>query len=66
MSTSASEEASTKPTVLIAGAGLAGLLLGTLLERIDVPYHIYERAAVVKPLGTSSKIFDLQVVSTQC
>jgi 2-polyprenyl-6-methoxyphenol hydroxylase-like FAD-dependent oxidoreductase len=40
-----------KPEVLIVGAGLAGLMLGMLLERIDVPYQIYERAPTVKPLG---------------
>lgn len=40
-----------KPEVLIVGAGLAGLMLGMLLEKIDVPYRIYERAATVKPLG---------------
>ncbi|KAF9173438.1 hypothetical protein BGX20_003213 [Mortierella sp. AD010] len=39
------------PTVMIVGAGLGGLLLGVLLERINVPYHIFERAPVVKPLG---------------
>lgn len=39
------------PYVLIAGAGLGGLLMGTLLERIGIPYHIFERAAKVKPLG---------------
>ncbi|CAO3566512.1 unnamed protein product [Mortierella alpina] len=39
------------PTVLISGAGLGGLMLGALLERINVPYHIFERAAKVKPLG---------------
>ncbi|KAF9365955.1 hypothetical protein BGX34_007314 [Mortierella sp. NVP85] len=42
-----------KPTVLIVGGGLSGLLLGLLLERIDIPYHIYERAISVKPLGSA-------------
>ncbi|KAF8938579.1 hypothetical protein BGZ58_000615 [Dissophora ornata] len=41
------------PAVLIVGAGLGGLLLATLLERIDVPYHIFERAAEVQPLGAA-------------
>lgn len=40
-----------KPTVLIVGAGLGGLLLGALLEKSGVPYTIFERAATVKPLG---------------
>lgn len=45
-----------KPEVLIAGAGLGGLLMGILLERIGIPYHIFERASKVKPLGTLSFI----------
>lgn len=40
-----------KPEVAIVGAGLGGLLMGQLLEQIDVPYHIFERATAVKPLG---------------
>jgi len=40
-----------RPKVAIVGAGLGGLMLGQLLEQINVPYHIYERAKVVKPLG---------------
>lgn len=39
------------PNVMIVGAGLAGLLLGILLERANIPYAIYERASTVKPLG---------------
>ncbi|KAF9924758.1 hypothetical protein BGZ65_008150, partial [Modicella reniformis] len=42
-----------KPEVLIVGAGLAGLMLALLLERVDVPYHIYERASAVKALGSA-------------
>ncbi|KAF9982673.1 hypothetical protein BGZ65_002601, partial [Modicella reniformis] len=53
MATAQSSEAKTKPEVIIVGAGLAGLLLGQLLEQIGVPYHIFERAAVVKPLGSA-------------
>ncbi|KAG0042458.1 hypothetical protein BGZ83_000442 [Gryganskiella cystojenkinii] len=40
------------PNVMIVGAGLAGLLLGILLERAGIPYQIYERSAEVKPLGS--------------
>jgi 2-polyprenyl-6-methoxyphenol hydroxylase-like FAD-dependent oxidoreductase len=40
-----------KPTVIIVGAGLGGLLLGALLERVDIPYIILERASSFKPLG---------------
>ncbi|KAF9175870.1 hypothetical protein BGX20_009268, partial [Mortierella sp. AD010] len=46
-------EANPKPEVLIIGAGIAGLALAILLEQIDVPYHIYERASEVKPLGSA-------------
>ncbi|KAF9277909.1 hypothetical protein BGZ68_008911 [Mortierella alpina] len=42
-----------RPRVLIVGAGLGGLTLGLLLERAGVPYEIFERAAVVKPLGSA-------------
>lgn len=38
-------------TVLIAGAGIAGLSLGLTLHQIGVPFRIYEAAAALKPLG---------------
>ncbi|KAK3817308.1 MAG: hypothetical protein J3Q66DRAFT_387928 [Benniella sp.] len=44
------------PKVIIAGAGLGGLFLAILLERARIPYHIYERAAVAKPLGATLSI----------
>ncbi|KAF9998252.1 hypothetical protein BGZ80_006822, partial [Entomortierella chlamydospora] len=46
-------EARSRPEVLIIGAGIAGLTPAILLEQIKVPYHIFERAAGVKPLGSS-------------
>ncbi|KAI8345027.1 hypothetical protein B0O80DRAFT_476032 [Mortierella sp. GBAus27b] len=46
-------DARAKPEVMIVGAGLAGLLLAQLLEQIDVPYHVFERATAVKPLGSA-------------
>ncbi|KAF9346090.1 hypothetical protein BGX26_002432, partial [Mortierella sp. AD094] len=46
-------EAKPRPEVLIIGAGIAGLTLAILLEQINVPYHIFERAAEVKPLGSA-------------
>ncbi|KAF9397086.1 hypothetical protein BGX21_009276 [Mortierella sp. AD011] len=41
------------PEVLIVGAGICGLTLAILLEQINIPYRIFERASVVKPLGSS-------------
>ncbi|KAG0281667.1 hypothetical protein BGZ96_001055 [Linnemannia gamsii] len=45
--------AESKPTILIVGAGLGGVMLGALLEKADVPYIIVERATTVKPLGSA-------------
>ncbi|KAG0231043.1 hypothetical protein BGX31_005655 [Mortierella sp. GBA43] len=42
-----------KPAVIIVGAGLGGLMLAILLEQINVPYHVFERATKVKPLGSA-------------
>ncbi|KAI8350186.1 hypothetical protein B0O80DRAFT_489067 [Mortierella sp. GBAus27b] len=42
-----------KPSVIIVGAGIGGLMLALLLERIHVPYRVFERAAEVKPLGSA-------------
>ncbi|KAF9543219.1 hypothetical protein EC957_001094 [Mortierella hygrophila] len=39
------------PRVLIAGAGLAGLFLGILLEKAGIPYEIFERSAQIRHLG---------------
>jgi len=44
------------PCVLIAGAGFGGLLLGAILEKAGIEYHIFERAKDVKPLGTYSQL----------
>ncbi|KAF9096063.1 hypothetical protein BGX27_001175 [Mortierella sp. AM989] len=41
-----------RPQVLIVGAGVAGLTLAILLDQINIPYHIFERASEVKPLGS--------------
>ncbi|KAF9391209.1 hypothetical protein BGX21_011291 [Mortierella sp. AD011] len=40
-------------TVLIVGAGLGGLMLGAVLERTNISYHILERATELRPLGTA-------------
>jgi len=55
---------SSQPLVLIAGAGIGGLMLGTLLERIGIPYVIFERASKVKPLGTRLWIEDFSCAIT--
>ncbi|KAF9905577.1 hypothetical protein EC991_001538 [Linnemannia zychae] len=47
---------SDKPTVIIVGAGLGGLFLAALLEKSDVPYVVFERAAAVKPLGSAMAV----------
>ncbi|KAF9352547.1 hypothetical protein BGX26_009667 [Mortierella sp. AD094] len=41
------------PEVLIVGAGIGSLTLAILLEQLSIPYHIFERAAEVKPLGSA-------------
>ncbi|KAG0245537.1 hypothetical protein B0O80DRAFT_503423 [Mortierella sp. GBAus27b] len=43
----------TQPKVLIVGAGLAGLMAGILLGRAGIPYDIFERAAEIKPIGST-------------
>ncbi|KAG0293586.1 hypothetical protein BGZ96_002631 [Linnemannia gamsii] len=54
MSTAASS--SDKPTVLIVGAGLGGLMLGALLEKSNVPYAIFERSTNLRPLGSAMAV----------
>jgi len=38
-------------TVLIAGAGIAGLSLGLSLHQVGIPFHIYEAVTEIRPLG---------------
>ena len=38
-------------TVLIAGAGIAGLTLGLTLHQIGVPFRIFEAVDTIRPLG---------------
>ncbi|KAG0069260.1 hypothetical protein BGZ92_004709, partial [Podila epicladia] len=45
-----------KPKVLIVGAGIGGLMLGNLLLKRGVPFHIYDRMKEVKPLGSAMSI----------
>ncbi|KAK3830616.1 MAG: hypothetical protein J3R72DRAFT_495925 [Linnemannia gamsii] len=45
-----------KPTVLIVGAGLGGLIFGALLEKQGLPYAIFERASAAKPIGSAMSV----------
>ncbi|KAG0037389.1 hypothetical protein BGZ82_002631 [Podila clonocystis] len=42
-----------KPKVIIVGAGLGGITLGILLEKAGIKFQIFERAPIVKPLGSA-------------
>ncbi|KAG0324332.1 hypothetical protein BG004_003495, partial [Podila humilis] len=39
--------------VIIVGGGLAGLVMGIMLEHAGIDYHILEQASRLRPLGTS-------------
>ncbi|KAG0371914.1 hypothetical protein BGX24_000998 [Mortierella sp. AD032] len=54
--TTASVTSAPPPHILIVGAGIGGVLLGALLEKANVPYTIFERAALVKPLGSALSV----------
>ncbi|KAF9984309.1 hypothetical protein BGZ79_005613, partial [Entomortierella chlamydospora] len=41
------------PTVIIVGAGLGGLMLGSILETANISYHILERASELRSLGSA-------------
>lgn len=38
-------------TVLISGAGIAGLSLGLSLHQVGIPFHIFEAVNEIRPLG---------------
>ncbi|KAF9210710.1 hypothetical protein BGZ59_009069 [Podila verticillata] len=42
-----------KPKVIIVGAGLGGITLGILLEKAGIDFEVFERAPIVKPLGSA-------------
>ncbi|KAF9171147.1 hypothetical protein BGX20_008060 [Mortierella sp. AD010] len=41
------------PHVLIAGAGIGGLMLAIILEKTDITYEIFEKSKEIKPLGST-------------
>lgn len=43
-------------TVLIAGAGIAGLAMGLTLHQLGIPFRIYERVGEIRPLGVGINI----------
>jgi 2-polyprenyl-6-methoxyphenol hydroxylase-like FAD-dependent oxidoreductase len=49
-------------TVLIAGAGIAGLTLGLSLHQVGIPFHIYEAVDEIRPLGVG---INLQSLATR-
>ncbi|KAG0207758.1 hypothetical protein BGX33_006652 [Mortierella sp. NVP41] len=58
---------SKKPKVLIVGAGIGGLTLGMILQKTDIPYEIFERAAEVKNLGAGISVRpNLTSIFKQC
>ncbi|KAG0349976.1 hypothetical protein BG005_010495 [Podila minutissima] len=46
-------EALGRSKVIIAGAGLAGLTLGILLQKANIPFHVFEKSREFKPLGAA-------------
>ncbi|KAG0014600.1 hypothetical protein BGZ80_010354 [Entomortierella chlamydospora] len=47
--------------VMIVGAGLGGVMLAILLERLNISYTLFERAAEIKPLG-SAMVFGANIL----
>ncbi|OZB19709.1 MAG: flavin-dependent oxidoreductase [Rhodobacterales bacterium 34-62-10] len=43
-------------TVLIAGAGIAGLAMGLTLHQLGIPFRMYERVGEMRPLGVGINI----------
>ncbi|KAF9082685.1 hypothetical protein BGX23_012213 [Mortierella sp. AD031] len=39
--------------IIIVGGGLAGLMMGIMLDQAGIDYHILEQASRLRPLGTS-------------
>ncbi|KAF9926176.1 hypothetical protein FBU30_004177 [Linnemannia zychae] len=44
------------PKVMIVGAGLGGLVLGILLEKMGIEYDIFERSTILRPYGAGMSV----------
>ena len=38
-------------TVIIAGAGIAGVSLGLTLHEVGIPFRLYESVSALRPMG---------------
>ncbi len=52
-----------RPKVLIVGAGLAGLTLGMILQKSDIPYEIFESAPTIRPVGKTLHSLPLALIN---
>ncbi|KAF9352368.1 hypothetical protein BGX26_009813 [Mortierella sp. AD094] len=43
----------TGQVVMIVGGGIGGLMLGTIFERLNISYHIFEQATELRALGST-------------
>ena len=41
--------------ILIAGGGIAGLVMGLTLHQLGLPFRVYERVAEPRPLGVGDQ-----------
>lgn len=48
-------------TVMISGAGIAGLTLGLSLHQVGIAFHIFETVAEIRPLGVGINLQSLAV-----
>lgn len=53
--TATSVDEQLKLKVIIVGAGIGGLLLAILLDKIGLDYDIFERSKELRPLGKRRK-----------
>jgi len=56
----------TNPTVLIAGAGIGGLIMAILLEKAGIEYRIFERHERIATQGSATALsFNIMPVMEQ-